>query len=1101
MDNQAQIPRFPLTEQLSSFQEEVKKGGDCLIEQLWDTPKAALASLILQASGKRLLIISGGAREDRLQEDLAYFFEGQVLSFPAWETLPSEQILPSPDIVGDRYLILQKLLKKPQPLILLTNLQACLQKVISPKLLKLLAKEIKVGDELDFDQLISDLIAMGYARRPVATDKGEFAVRGGLLDIYPVSSPDPFRIEFWGDEVESIRRYDPIGQKSIEKVIKINLTPAQELELLKEQTELATLIDYLGPNTIVVMDDLLALEDRYVGLKSIPGALSRSFMSFEAFLDEIAAFQKFFLVKSTLEQLTEVQTLSSKGQGYGARTRFTQIAFEFFQKKINATRWKHPFERLGSFFLPEEDIGDEVHAEELFQGISALSSTALKLDFLCISETDEQGLKKRLVDEEVYLPEETRFLRGYLSTGFALKEANWAIIPLAEITHRYKIRRQKQRSTYHTPPSQLLELTPGDHVVHLHHGVGKYIGLERKPNHLGVETEFLIIEYADKSRLLVPLSQTHLVSKYIGAHEEIPKLHAIGSGRWKALKSKTESAIVGYASDLIQLYANRQVSTGFSFPLDGPEMELFENDFPYVETEDQLAAIAAIKGDMTSEKVMDRLVCGDVGYGKTEVAIRAAFKAVEGKKQVAVLVPTTVLAMQHYETFAERMANFAITVDVLSRFRSAKEIAATLKAVKEGKVDILVGTHRVISKDVQFKDLGLIIIDEEQRFGVRAKEHLKTVKSGVDCLTMTATPIPRTLYMSLIGARDMSVISTPPQDRLPIKTIICETEDSILQQALLRELSRDGQAYVIHNRVESIYSFADKIKTLLPQARVMAAHGQMSSDELDTVFHAFKQGRIDILVATTIVENGIDIPNANTILIDRADQFGMADLYQLRGRVGRWNKRAYCYFLTPLRRALPEVAKKRLDALAEASGFGGGMRIAMRDLEIRGAGDLLGLEQSGHISAIGFHLYCKLLKRAIEAIQGKAPPAMVETKMEFPQDARLPEAYVNETTLRMEVYQRLGEATSLEEVDLLFTEIEDRFGKAPEPALWLFQLSRIRVYASRHGCTLLKLNKATLSLEQRKGDKVVSRSFPFLAPAKAELFGKKVLELLEKQLN
>jgi transcription-repair coupling factor (superfamily II helicase) len=454
------------------------------------------------------------------------------------------------------------------------------------------------------------------------------------------------------------------------------------------------------------------------------------------------------------------------------------------------------------------------------------------------------------------------------------------------------------------------------------------------------------------------------------------------------------------------------------------------------------------------------------------------------------------LAMHHYENFLERMSHFPIQIAVLSRFRTPKQIKESLEAIAKGTVDIVIGTHRIISDDVVFKDLGLIIIDEEQRFGVKAKEHLKKIKGGVDCLTMSATPIPRTLYMSLIGARDMSVINTPPQDRLPITTFIAESHDQTIKNALLRELARDGQAYIIHNRVETIFDRANHIKKLLPNARIVVGHGQMSPDEIDTVFHLFKSGKADILIATTIVENGIDIPNANTMLIDRADQFGVADLYQLRGRVGRWNRRAYAYFLVPRLVSLPELSRKRLNALAEASGYGGGMKIAMRDLEIRGAGNILGLEQSGHVSSIGFHLYCKMLKRTIRTLQGNVNRLVTDTKMDFPLDARLPEEYVNEVTLRMEMYQRFGEAVSIEDIELLWAELQDRYGPPPKPAEWLYYLARIRIHAAQRGYTWLKLEKVSLHLEQQKGKETVKRKVLISSPKSPQELENKILKIL-----
>ncbi len=615
----------------------------------------------------------------------------------------------------------------------------------------------------------------------------------------------------------------------------------------------------------------------------------------------------------------------------------------------------------------------------------------------------------------------------------------------------------------------MFDLIPGDTVVHLNNGIGIYRGIEQKPNHEGELRDFLVIEYADKAKLFVPLNQAYLVSKYIGASEEVPKLHTIGSQRWKRTKEKTEQAIVAYASDLLELYAKRAHHIGFPYPDDSPEVIQFDNSFPFVETEDQREAIQAIKGDMCSQKTMDRLVCGDVGYGKTEVAMRAACKTVlDGGKQVAVLVPTTVLAMQHFETFIERMQGLPITIEVLSRFRTTKQIRHALEGIKNGSVDIAVGTHRLISSDVAFKDLGLVIIDEEQRFGVKAKEKLKHIRSEIDCLTLSATPIPRTLYMSLVGARDMSVINTPPQDRQPIKTIITEPNQETIKNAILRELSRDGQVYVIHNRVETIHERAYQIQKLVPHARIVVGHGQMHADEIDTIFHTFKSGNADILVATTIVENGIDIPNANTILIDKADHFGMADLYQLRGRVGRWNRRAYAYFLIKNMRTMAELSRKRLQALAESSGYGGGMKVAMHDLELRGAGNILGHEQSGHVAAIGFHLYCKLLKRTIRTMQGDISASLIDTRIDLPIDARLTSEYVNETSLQMEIYQRLGEAVNEAEVQEIVEELIDRFGPPPTPAQWLFALTKLRVYAASNAIPLLKYDKKMLLIEKKK---------------------------------
>ncbi len=1060
------------SEKFQDLQAALRNQESILIEETWNAPKALIASLAQQVTGRHILILTGASQEEtRLFHDFPFFTERSAIEFPAWETLPSENIPPSPDVVGERYKVLEEISASKHPGIILSSLQACLQRLIPPQKFQHLYLNLKVKDSISFDTFIQRLVEMGYQRHPVASDKGEFAIRGGIIDLFPVSSPDPFRIEFWGDDIESIRTYDPIGQKSISPATTIEITPAKELELLAKETQLSTILDYLGKETIVIFDDLLALEDRYSSLVSICGTSTRTFSSIDSWMDAVMPLQKIFLSQNPIEELSEIRLLEKSQGYYSAHAPMHQLSFHMFNREFRARRWQHPFIPISDYLLPERAEKEEVSGQEILSALSKLAETDSRLYFLCSTSLEETNLQKRLYESAIKLSQQTSFHIGYLSSGFVLADDKILIIPMTEITHRYKIRRQKQRSTYHTTPAESYDLAPGELVVHLNNGIGKFVGLEKRPNVQGSLSEYFVIEYADNAKLFVPLNQAYLISKYIGAHEEIPKLHTLGSSRWKKTKENTERAIMNYAADLLELYAKRSVKEGYMYPEDSLDMQAFEEDFPFIETEDQLSAISEIKKDMNEKKCMDRLICGDVGYGKTEVAMRAAFKAIiDGKKQVAVLVPTTVLAMQHYENFLERMSNFPINVAVLSRFRTPKQIRETLEGIAKGSIDIVIGTHRLISEDVMFKDLGLIIIDEEQRFGVKAKEHLKKLKVSVECLTLSATPIPRTLYMSMIGARDMSVINTPPQDRLPITNAITEPTDQVLKNALLRELSRDGQAYIIHNRVETIYDFADRIKKLLPQARIVVGHGQMSNEEIDSVFHAFKSGQADILVATTIVENGIDIPNANTILIDRADQFGMADLYQLRGRVGRWNRRAYAYFLVPRLRSLPEISRKRLNALIEAQGYGGGMKIAMRDLEIRGAGNILGLEQSGHVEAIGFHLYCKLLKRTIQTLQGKMPSVITDTKIDFPMiDARLPEEYVNEISLRMEVYQRLGEAVTFDDIDMLWEELKDRFGSPPEPAIWLYHLARIRIHAALNGFTLLKLDKLTIVLERHKG--------------------------------
>jgi transcription-repair coupling factor (superfamily II helicase) len=1016
---------------LTELEKQIGLCHSFLFEGLWEPTKAMLACLIAKKTGRSILLITGGVREDLLFNDLSYF--DAPLEFPAWETLPGEEIPPSPDIIGKRFDTLSKLIDKKTPSIVLCPLQALLQKIVSKRDLKPLLMCWKRGDKVSFDQVPKILTDLGYVRNPIVSDKGQFAIRGGIVDLFPVAMSDPFRVEFFGDEIDRIRTFDPVGQKSVERVDSFFLCPA-----LEKPGE-ALILDYLD-DAWIFWDDILSIEDRFVALKKMPGAKGKFFAN----LEEVMGGKNLFCSSQNIEEMSEVKKSKNRSK------YFQDVSFETFGKSFEAKRFFHPFQKV-------EDLTE--------------IDPAFELVFLNRTDTEEEEVNKQI---SPFNFQNVNFEKGSLTSGFQIVDRQFAMIPYSTFSKRAPIRRQKWRNTHHTPTSEFHALSPGDVVVHYHSGIGKYLGMEKQKNHLGVETEFLILEYADQSKLFVPLSQAYLVSRYIGTKEESPHLSELGSKRWQKTREAATAQIVGYANDLLQRQAERVVKGGFKFRPDSLLMEQFEKEFPYVETEDQLLAILDIKKDMMSGEPMDRLICGDVGYGKTEVAMRAAFKAVaDGNKQVAVLVPTTVLAMQHFETFAERMKGFPVTVDV-----------ETLEKMKNGQVDILVGTHRILSKDVHFKDLGLIIVDEEQRFGVRSKEHLKKMKVGVDCLTLSATPIPRTLHMSLVSARDMSVINTPPQDRLPIKTIIAENEPELVQNALMREFARNGQAFYIHNRVETIYGRAEEIQKIVPAARISVVHGQMDADEIDAVFHQFKQGEIDLLFATTIVESGVDIPNANTMLIDRADTYGLADLYQLRGRVGRWNRSAYTYFLIPKHVRMTEVARKRLSALAEAGGFGGGMKIAMRDLEIRGAGDILGVQQSGQVSSIGFHLYCKMLKKAIDALKKKKTISFLETKMEFSFPANFPETYVNDVSLRMELYHRVGEATTFEEVDELLFELKDRFGKPPLPVLWLYHLARIRVFAQEHRFTLIKFGELSFSAERQTGKEL--KSHTIMLPKKVQ---------------
>ncbi|MDN3505340.1 MAG: transcription-repair coupling factor [Rhabdochlamydiaceae bacterium] len=1056
----------------SLLKDEIKKSPSLILEELWDCPKSLIISYLRKELGCDILVISGGNRESRLIDDLTAL--GQTsYEFPAWEALPGDDITPSSDVIGERLSQLNALSNQKNSCLVVTPLQGVLQKLPSKDALYIHTLTLKVGDEISFDSLAKKLTELGYTRETLVEDKGQFAIRGGLLDIFPTSEYNPFRLDFFGDTIEEIKTFDPMSQSSNGHAESIQVVPANELELTMQES--STLLDYLKPNTLIILDDLLKIEDKYVELKSLPGAISPYMLDFHSFLKDVKDYPTLYFAKEKLNELYPENQSTKPGRDYyTGKTPSHPVKFSIFDYDISTNLFFQPFIPLTSFFdIDAASLED--HQLQLQQKLPELPSN-FNLHMFSATRAEEKTFKAHMA--RTILPENTSWSLSYFSSGFIYPAANIGLFPYAEYSKRQKVTRKKWRNTYHTAPSEFHQLEVGDYVVHFHNGIGKFMGIEKQKNHLGITAEFMLIEYKGNAKLFVPMSQAHLVSRYIGAGEIKPDLHQIGTKKWHQAKVKAQKAIIGYAKELLQIQATRQHKGGYACPADSDEMKLFEEEFPYEETEDQLLAIHDIRKDMIEVAAMDRLVCGDVGYGKTEVAMRAAFKmAFDGKKQVAVLAPTTILAMQHYESFKARMENFGVNIGLVCRFKTPKQNKQTLEQLARGEIDILLGTHRILSKDVIFKDLGLIVIDEEQRFGVRAKEKLKTIKAGVDCITMTATPIPRTLYFSLLNIRPLSVIASPPHDRLPIRTVICDREEGLIKNAIQRELARDGQVYFIHNRVETIYQVASEIEKLIPSAKIAIVHGQMDSNSIDEVFHAFKSGEVDVLFATSIVENGIDIPNANTILIDRAHHFGISDLYQLRGRVGRWNRTAYAYFLTPKFQALPELSQKRLQALIESSGHGGGMKLAMMDLEIRGAGDILGTQQSGQVSTVGFHLYCKLLKKTITALQEGKSTTFIDTKMEFKFDAFIPEHYVDDTSLRLEFYHRFGDAVTLEEADKVMNEIQDRFGKAPTEVEWLYHLTRIKVYCMNNLFTLLKFDRLTVTAERQLKKSTEKKTF------------------------
>lgn len=1038
-------------EHLSKLEAE----GSLFYEQLPLSTVALLCSQIGKQSKAKVVIAASHDQQVQLINDIQFFTQQPVWEFPSWETLPSEEFNPSLDVIGQRHRVLSKLLYTDDSIIIVTNLQACLQTLIPPTLYSKSQLHFDKGKEYDLESVQKQLIQMGYQHTPTTREKGEFSVRGDILDIFSISEAEPIRLEFFGEELESLRYFDPLSQKSVGACIKCTIMTADEFGLMPAGTSRATLLDYLPETAQLFFNDLLHIEERFIELLSVSRIFERSIAPPDLWMQQAQKFKLILFSNSPLNHLVDTY------QKIDLATNYTQlIEFNMFSQDLRTNRCFHSFSSL-EHFLKSPKTSDLCEALLTHENAG---------DYQWHMVTNTQLETNTLKEKAQELELKETYHKGYLSTGFVLENPPIIYYPYHQIQRLPLPSGHKLRRYHHSDWDMRSELEEGDLVVHLNHGIGKFLGLQKKQDNEGKSKDFFSIAYAHDSKILIPIEQAHLITKYIGANEAKPILHEIGSKKWQRTRVQAERSIAGYAHDLLEVYALREMKGRSPYPEDSDDVQLFEEAFPYKPTDDQRRAIGAIKEDYSTDQPMDRLVCGDVGYGKTEVAMRAAFKAVcDGHKQVAVLVPTTLLALQHYENFVERMKLFGLNIELLSRFTSTKKTNEIIEKIATHQTDIVIGTHKILSEKIHFANLGLLIIDEEQRFGVKAKEHLKKLKTSIDCLTLSATPIPRTLYMSLIGVRDLSVINTPPQDRLPIRTAIAEPNEHLVQKALLRELQRDGQAFFIHNRVETIYEKASHLQKLVPQAKIVVAHGQMSSKEIDDAFHAFVHHKANVMVATSLIENGIDVPNANTIIIDRADRFGISDLYQMRGRVGRWNRQAYAYLLIPKNARISPLAKERLEAFKGASGYGAGMKVALKDLETRGCGDLLGTQQSGQVAAIGFHLYCQLLKKTINKLKGKQKGIdITDVAIQVDVPARIPSFYIHEDSIRLDFYQRIAEVVQDAQLKELFDEMKDRFGTFPSEVNWLYSLSKMRFEASKLGYTSLKYKEGQIICYQGK---------------------------------
>ncbi len=1112
----ADVEKSPGFQQAATYLKQRRGGptpsaGRIRLSGLVPTAKPLLIPYLQRAAGAPLIVVTGNNRSaEALFTVVQAFCEltgacdpQAVVKLLAYDVLPFENLSPHPEIQEERAASLWKI-STGAASIVIAPLEATAMRLDSAEHYAGLARIIRRTETLDVDELVQHLNTVGYAAVDLVEMPGQYAVRGGLIDVYPPEADRPARIELFGDEVESIRKFDPGTQRSAAAMDEIILLPLTETPVREEvlteiharlsgarvegaadavRSALAetgvtvfpgwefyahagaanTLFDLL-PGAAVFLDEPSAIEaeqDHWwerveqrhemsgVGKLAAPEDI---YLSPESWNARMAS-----LPGGSLEQLGLLRIAEAENKLGLAEPQIPEAPLIEFRtqtttrfhgsvpamveevKKVTADG------RRVIFAAP--NTGEMERLADIF--------TEYQLPFRIGTRTPAPGSETYL-DETAYFSGDlttTTIVRAAVPDGVALPDSRLVIFGARDLFDDSEAVVQsplRQKSKTAAFMSDFRDLAVGDFVVHVEHGIGMYQGL--KELHQGETTgEFMVLEFAESAKLYVPLTRLDLIQKYRSSEGVRPPLSRLGGTAWAKTKARVKKAMKDMADELLKLYAARKAAQGHAFPPDTQWQREFEDSFEFNETEDQLTATADIKHDMESPLPMDRLLCGDVGYGKTEVAMRAAFKAVQDNKQVAVLAPTTVLVFQHYENFKRRFAAFPISVEMMSRFRTSKQLKATAERVEQGKVDILIGTHRLLSQDVKFQDLGLVIVDEEQRFGVRHKERLKQLKKEVDVLTMSATPIPRTLHMSMVGLRDMSLIETPPKDRMAIQTVVAGWDEKLVQSALENELARGGQAYFVHNRVDSIYEIAAKIQELVPRARVLVGHGQMSEGELEKVMLAFVRHEADILVATTIIENGLDIPLCNTIIVNRADRHGLSELYQLRGRVGRSNRRAYAYLLVPAEQELTPVARRRLAALKEFSDLGAGFKIAALDLELRGAGNLLGGEQSGNIDAVGFEMYTGMLDRAIRELKGEELAEKVSTQLNLGIDLRIPTGYIGEENQRLRMYKRAAGVESELQLEDVRKELEDRYGPAPAPVRHLLSAAALKLLCERVG--------------------------------------------------
>lgn len=1002
-----------------------------------------------------LVVLPRISEVDDFAVDLAGFLGRDPEILPAWESLPRDHHATDPVLAG-RMRVLRGLNAGPtQPApggrpprcAIVTSFPALLQPVPSQAELAARTRVIRVGEAVDPDKLIAWLVERGFERVTAIELPGEFSMHGGILDVFPQTDSLPLRIEFFGDEVESIRRFEAESQRKVEDLLEVGLTALGDTPKSDEGDDAdppveqdvagfygdAHVADWLPAGSWIVFVELAEMLDEgrhYLGRLDNP----RGFFGTEA------AFKRCI-------EFPSVTVAAISGDSAETVCHLRTESVERF----------------------------DVPAPQVMGELAKVVGRDEHVLIACHNAGERQRLTELLGETDLAKTGRVALCEGNILRGFRLVSDRLIVISDHELFGRRDIRRGapkvRKASVESRAIDSFLELSEGDLVVHLTKGIARYRGMQML-GEADRQEEHLVLEFRDAVKLYVPASLIHLVQKYVGGSKSSPTLSKIGTSSWEHRKQAVAEAVADLASDMVTLQAARAAKPGIASPPDSHWQQEFEASFPYTETDDQVTAIEALKADMQQPRPMDRLICGDVGYGKTEVAMRGAFKAIDAGRQVAVLVPTTVLAEQHFRTFTERMAEYPFTIEVLSRFRTKGEQKKVLEGLAAGSVDLVIGTHRLISPDVHFSDLGLLVIDEEQRFGVEAKEMLKRIRLEVDVLTLSATPIPRTLHLSLLGIRDISNLQTPPHDRLAIETRIARFDAELIRQAIVRELNRGGQVYFVHNRVYDIETFADRIQTIVPEARIGIVHGQMSEHELEDSMVAFVAGKLDVLVATTIIESGLDIPNANTIFIHQADKYGLADLHQLRGRVGRYKHRAYCYLLLEEGQSLTGTAARRLKAIEEFSELGAGFKIAMRDLEIRGAGNILGTEQSGHIVSVGYELYCQLLENAVRRLKNEPIRETRHVAVNLPLAAYLPGSYAPPGRHKIEVYRKFSRVESFAQLAELETELRDRFGPIPEPVANMLEIKRLQLLAQSAQIDDIHLEKNFVVFGYRNRDKI-----------------------------